>query len=117
MVRAGEESGDLSSSLKLTADNLERTHTLKKKIKGAMFYPTIVLVVIVGIGALMMIYVVPTLTSTFKELNMKLPLSTRSIIFFSELLKNNLHDCGLSSVIVTLKSGVVSVVYASSTGL
>jgi len=100
MVRAGEESGDLSSSLKLTADNLERTHTLKKKIKGAMFYPTIVLVVIVGIGALMMIYVVPTLAETFTKVGGTLPLSTRIIIGISNALSQHTITTLVSVLIV-----------------
>ena len=86
MVRAGEESGDLSSSLKLTSDQMERMHGLKKKIRSAMFYPAIVLVVIVGIGALMMIFVVPTLKATFTALKGTLPLPTRIIIGTSDLL-------------------------------
>ena len=90
MVKAGEESGSLTKSLKMIGSQLEKTYLLTKKIRGAMIYPVIVILIMIGIGILMLIYVVPTLTSTFKELNMKLPLSTRSIIFFSELLKNNL---------------------------
>ncbi|RJQ33646.1 type II secretion system F family protein [Candidatus Parcubacteria bacterium] len=86
MVRAGEESGQMPGSLKLAADNLERSHDLKKKIRGAMFYPSIVFVVILGIGALMMIFVVPTLTATFSQTGAKLPLSTRTIIGISNAL-------------------------------
>ena len=98
MIRAGEESGDLSSSLKLTADNLERSHTLKKKIKGAMFYPTIVLIVIAGIGALMMIYVVPTLAETFIKTGGTLPLSTRIVIGISNALSQ--HTLSTFAVLV-----------------
>lgn len=86
MVRAGEESGDLSSSLKLTADQMDRMHGLKKKIRSAMFYPAIVLVAIFGIGILMMIFVIPTLTATFSSVKESLPLSTRIIIAISNLL-------------------------------
>ena len=86
MTRAGEESGDLATSLKLTADNLERAHSLKKKIRGAMFYPSIVLIAVVGIGALMMIFVVPTLTSVFAQTSSTLPTSTRIIIGISNAL-------------------------------
>jgi len=86
MVRAGEESGELPGSLKLAADNLDRAHSLKKKIRGAMFYPSIVLVVILGIGALMMIFVVPTLAATFAQTGAQLPMSTRTIIGISNAL-------------------------------
>jgi type IV pilus assembly protein PilC len=86
MVRAGEEGGDLSASLATTADQLERMYQLKKKIRGAMLYPCIILVAIFGIGALMMISVVPTLAQTFSELNAELPKSTRFIIGLSDFL-------------------------------
>jgi type II secretory pathway component PulF len=89
MVRAGEESGDLAASLKLASDNMDRAHSLKKKIRGAMFYPTIVLVVIFGIGTLMMIFVVPTLTSTFAQTGATLPFSTQVIVGISNALSHH----------------------------
>ena len=89
MVRAGEEGGDLAQSLAVTSDQMERIHDLKKKIRGAMLYPCIILIAIVGIGTLMMIKVVPTLASTFKEMNATLPQSTRFVIGISDFLVGN----------------------------
>ncbi|HEY4519791.1 MAG TPA: type II secretion system F family protein [Candidatus Paceibacterota bacterium] len=86
MVRAGEESGELPNSLQVIAEQMERMHTLKKKVRSALIYPTIVVVAIVGIGVLMMIEVVPTLAQTFKEMNVDLPASTQSIIALSNFL-------------------------------
>lgn len=88
MVKAGEESGGLSSSLKTVSEQLERSYLLKKRIQGAMIYPAIVIVAMLSIGALMMVYVVPTLTETFKEFEIELPASTRLVIFISDLLSN-----------------------------
>lgn len=90
MVRAGEESGSLSQSLKEVGLNLEKSYELRKKIKGAMTYPSIIVGAIVLVGVLMMIYVVPTLTKTFVELGIDLPLATRAIIFISNTLKNHI---------------------------
>lgn len=86
MVRAGEEGGDLPESLKVVSDQMERMYDLKKKIRGAMIYPCVILVAIVAIGILMMIYVVPTLASTFSEMNAELPKSTRAVIAMSNFL-------------------------------
>ena len=86
MVRAGEESGSLATSLKLVGSQMEKSYNLQKKIKGALVYPAIIMIAMVIVGALMMIFVVPTLTSAFKELSAELPLSTRSIIFVSDVL-------------------------------
>lgn len=84
MTKTGEESGKLSESLQLAGLQIEKDYTLMKRVKGAMMYPSIILVAMVLIGVFMFIYVVPTLVSTFKELNMNLPFSTKIIIFISE---------------------------------
>ena len=89
MVRAGEESGGMVPALQTIALQLQRSSSLKKKIKGAMIYPAIVISVMCLIGVLMMIYVVPTLTSTFKQLNIVLPLTTRIVISVSDFLSEN----------------------------
>lgn len=86
MVRAGEEGGDLPASLTITADQMERMYTLKKKIRGAMIYPCIILVAIFGIGVVMMIEVVPTLAQTFAEMEAELPQSTQLVINISNFL-------------------------------
>lgn len=86
MTKAGEESGTLSDALKVVGRQMDRSFTLQKKIKGAMIYPAIIMFAIITIGILMMIYVVPTLSSTFKELNVKLPTATRVIIGISDFM-------------------------------
>lgn len=89
MVRAGEESGKLSEALTIVGEQMERSHNLQKKIKGAMMYPSIVISAMIIIAILMMIYVVPSLTETFRDLDTELPASTQLIIFVSDALKNN----------------------------
>lgn len=89
MVRAGEESGGLSQSLLVVGDQLEKSYVLKKKIKGAMIYPAVVISVLGIIGVLMFIYVVPTLAATFKDLNVELPTSTKVIMWISDTLANH----------------------------
>ncbi len=88
MVRAGEESGKLSESLKVIADQMERTYELKKKIHGAMIYPGIIITALVGIGALMLTFIVPTLSQTFEDLGVTLPATTQFIITLSNFLVN-----------------------------
>ena len=89
MVRAGEESGSLTAALETIALQLERSSNLKKKIKGAMIYPAIVISVMAIIGVLMMIFVIPTLTKTFLKIGIDLPLSTRIIIGISNFFTNH----------------------------
>ena len=87
MVRAGEEGGELPASLMVVADQTEQGYELKRKIKSAMIYPCIILIAIVGIGAVMMVTVVPTLAATFAASHATLPMSTQIIIGISNLLK------------------------------
>ena len=86
MVESGEISGNLVYALKILARQMKRDYDLRSKVRGAMIYPAIVISVLVLIGILMMVYVVPTLTQTFSELNVELPITTRIIIASSNFL-------------------------------
>lgn len=86
MVEAGEISGNLERVLKILARQMKRDHDIRAKVRGAMIYPAIVIFALVAIGVLMMIFVVPTLTQTFRELDVELPLTTRIILGASDLI-------------------------------
>ncbi len=86
MVRAGEESGGLSEALATLSVQMERSSTLKKKVKGAMIYPAIVITILVIIGILMMIYVMPSITGTFRSLEVELPATTQFLMAVSDFL-------------------------------
>ncbi|MHB1316641.1 MAG: type II secretion system F family protein [Minisyncoccota bacterium] len=88
MVKAGEESGNLILALKNISSQMEKTYQLNKKIKGAMMYPAVIFSLMAIIGVLMMVYMVPTLTETFKGLGIQLPLSTRIIIAISDAMRD-----------------------------
>lgn len=89
MVKAGEESGQLSETLRVVADQMEKVYELQRKIKGAMIYPAIIISALLIIGVLMMIFIVPTLTATFEDLAVELPTSTKVVIAISDFLQNN----------------------------
>jgi len=89
MVAAGEESGNLPQSLKLVGDQMEKTYALRRKVKGAMAYPAVIVFAMGVIGALMLTFVVPNLVQTFKEMKVELPFSTKIIIGFSNILVND----------------------------
>lgn len=89
MVRAGSESGNLADTLKTLSVQMERSTSLKKKIKGAMIYPAIVITILIIIGILMMIFVMPSITSTFESLNVKLPATTQFLITVSKFMSNH----------------------------
>ena len=83
MVRAGEASGTLEDTLTVLYRQLKKDYQLRRKVRGALIYPGVIVTAMVVIGALMMIYVVPTLAQTFKELNVELQITTRFIIWFA----------------------------------
>ena len=80
MVRAGEESGTLEKSLSVLSNQLEREQRLKSQIMGALLYPSVIVIAMIGIGILMLFVVVPKLSATFKDLGVQLPLMTRIVI-------------------------------------
>ena len=86
MVAAGEESGNLPGSLRIVSDQMEKTYTIQRKVKGAMMYPAVIMTAMIMIGILMLTFVVPNLVSTFKEFKVDLPLSTQFIIALSTVL-------------------------------
>lgn len=88
LTEVGEESGTLSESLDYLAQQMAKEYALKKKIQGAMLYPTIVLAAVILVGAGMSIFVLPQLTDLFESLNVELPITTRILLFFSNLMKN-----------------------------
>jgi type IV pilus assembly protein PilC len=114
MTKAGEESGTLADALKVVAKQMDRAFTLQKKIKGAMIYPSIILFAIVVIGVLMMIYVVPTLSSTFKELGVALPAATRAIIGISDYMAS--HVFIVFGILIAATGAILSFIKSKTGG-
>lgn len=86
MVRAGETAGNLDDVLTRLADFMESSAKLKSKVQGAMIYPVIMLVVGTVIMAVLMIAVVPKITSLFDDQGVALPLNTQLLIGLSDFL-------------------------------
>jgi type IV pilus assembly protein PilC len=89
MVKAGEESGSLAEALAIVGTQMEQSMELTRKIRGAMIYPAIVMSAILIVAVLMLIYVVPTLTKTFNDLHVQVPLATRVIAAMSDFMAAN----------------------------
>ncbi len=87
MIRAGEASGTLSESLTYLADHLEREYHLTSKIQGAMIYPIMIIVVVIGVLTMMMFFVIPSMTRVLTETGQELPLVTKVVIGLSDFLR------------------------------
>ncbi|ACR12321.1 type II secretion system inner membrane protein GspF [Teredinibacter turnerae] len=88
MVRAGESSGYLGPVLERLADYTERSQETKQKLKGAMVYPIIMMLVSISVVTLMMVKVVPNLVGMFERNKQELPFVTKFLIGASNFLVN-----------------------------
>ncbi|MEK7472972.1 MAG: type II secretion system F family protein [Patescibacteria group bacterium] len=84
LVKSGEVGGVLDTVLVRLADDMEKQQEFKGKVKGAMIYPMIIVTGMVIVAFLMMIFVVPRLTSLYSEFNAELPLPTRILMGISD---------------------------------
>jgi type IV pilus assembly protein PilC len=113
MVKAGEESGSISESLKIVGNQMEKSHQLAKKVKGAMIYPAVIIAVMIVLAILLLIFMVPTLTATFEGIGVELPLPTRVLIGASSFMVN--YTMLVLSLLLALGAGSV-MFYRSKTG-
>ncbi len=90
MVKAGEISGQMDVILNRLADYQEAAEELSREIKGAMTYPVISMVLVLGITAFLMIGVVPTFKDVFDSLDAELPDVTLLVLAISDFLRANL---------------------------
>lgn len=88
MVRAGEESGNLSQTFQYLADYLDRTYELVNKTRNALIYPAFVIVVFIVVMILMLVVVVPKLSAVILETGKELPFYTMAVIGFSNFFVN-----------------------------
>jgi len=90
MVKAGEISGQMDIILNRLADYMEASEELAREIKGAMTYPVISMVLVLGITAFLMIGVVPTFENVFASLDAELPAITQFVLDISNFLRANI---------------------------
>jgi len=87
MVQAGEASGMLDHVLDRMADQIEKETRIKRRVKGAMVYPTVVFTFATLVLVAMLMFIVPIFARIFNELGGRLPLLTRIVVHVSDLLR------------------------------
>ncbi len=105
LVAAGEAGGVLDEVLMRLAGYIEKTMKLKKKVKGAMIYPAIVISVAVLVIAIIMVWVIPVFAEIFAEMGVQLPLPTRSVMWLSNFL------AGIGGLFILI--GIASTVFGT----
>lgn len=89
MVEAGEVGGALDAILNRLAVYREKADALVRKVKGAMVYPTVIVIVAVGVTVSMLAFIVPVFAKMFGGLNADLPKPTQIVLQISNFLKAN----------------------------
>ncbi len=89
LVRAGEIGGILDTILQRLGAYIEKNEKLKRRVKGAMMYPSIVLVVAVGVTVVLLAFVTPTFEKMFKDFGGAMPAPTQFLIDLSHGLTQN----------------------------
>ena len=86
MVRAGEESGKLSTTFGYLADYMDRTYEVTSKAKNALIYPAFVITVFFGVMGLMLTIVIPKISAILIDSGQTVPLYTKIVIGISSFL-------------------------------
>lgn len=86
MIKAGESSGELDNTLSDLADNLAREFNLMKKVKSALTYPALLLVVTVLIVIMLIVFVVPKMAQSFRLSGAELPATTKLMISIGDVI-------------------------------
>lgn len=87
LVRAGESAGVLDTILDTVATYKEKTESIKGKIKKALFYPIMVMVVALAVIMIMLLFVVPVFAKTFKDAGAQLPAPTQLLVTMSQFMQ------------------------------
>ncbi len=88
MVKAGEMGGVLDEVLERLAGFMEKDFSLKKKVKSALTYPVVILVMAMGIVFFLVTYILPTFVTLFEGMSLKLPLPTQILIGITKGARN-----------------------------
>lgn len=110
MVDAGEIGGALDVILSRLASYREKADALTRKVKGAMVYPAVVMVVAIGVTFIMLTYIVPVFAKMFAGLGAELPGPTKFILGLSAFLRGN-----ILTGLVLLILGIVAYKFYSKT--
>lgn len=88
MTAAGEMSGNLEVCFDRLTTHFETANALKSKVKGAVTYPIVILIVVAAVVTVLMVGVIPQFAEMFDELGSELPAATQLLVNFSDFLQH-----------------------------
>lgn len=86
LIKSGEVGGVLDKVLEKLADNLEKQQEFRGKVKGALIYPIIIVVGMIAVALLMMIIVIPRMTTLYDQFDAELPIATKFLMTTSNAM-------------------------------
>ncbi len=89
LIRIGEESGRLSENLEVVVIQQQKSRAFRSKVKSAMMYPAILLIVTLIIGIGIAWFILPKLSVVFMQMNLDLPTMTKILVWVGNFLKAN----------------------------
>ena len=102
LVKAGEQSGEISQVFQKLGENLKWQDEQASQTKKLLMYPTVVGVVVGGVVFFLMTYLVPQLISFVKNMGQELPMHTKALVFVSNVFVNYWYILLLSPVIIVI---------------
>ncbi|ART80882.1 type II secretion system F family protein [Oceanisphaera avium] len=107
LVYAGEQTGTLDIAFEQLADYAEKAERLRLKIRKALFYPTLVLIVAALVSAILLLWVIPQFAQMYNSFGAPLPWFTQLIIDLSRALQN--YGVYLALILFTLSYGFITI--------
>jgi type IV pilus assembly protein PilC len=86
IIKAGETSGNLKKSIDYVADNIEKNYTLSSRVKSALIYPCIIIIVFSIVGFIVISFILPKLTTIIKEMNAEIPWYTAIVMTIGDFM-------------------------------
>lgn len=113
LIAAGEKSGNLVEVMVKIAENLEKAHRLRGKIRGALIYPAIIMSAIVIVVIILVVFMVPQMEQLYQDFGIEnLPLVTNIIVKFSNFISS---IYGIIAIALGIISVIAAVIYYRST--
>ncbi len=102
MVDAGEQGGSLDVALLRVAEYMERAQEVNERMRGAMIYPTVIVLVAIGAVVALLTFVVPTFQSMFESSGMALPYPTLVLVDTSHFIARNIRYIVVATLFLVL---------------
>jgi type IV pilus assembly protein PilC len=107
LVRAGEESGKLDLIMDKIAENMEKSQEFMGKVKGALIYPVVILFAIVGVVAVLMIFMVPEMSKLYEGQSTALPVPTQIVVAISDFLTKGFGGVVTLIILISLVAAFI----------